>query len=372
MKKVLAALVAVFGFLGLTTLVLFFAMAPSVSFPTLSLRGFSFPEAGNLTADIAANLGAAPAGSAPAAEKQAAIVAVGFPAVPPATPAAGAVASETTPAPGTIVEAPRPTVSAPGGKNPQGSVPAAIPSSTTASDTQTTPPPELPVASSTITVTPAAIAPPLLSPPVPRPYNGQPPNASAALLPLPFGESDFTGDARWQTAWGKLDVAGGALELSAGANSFGGAAYLNAPGAMAWTDYSMNAALTLDAGSFFALMADYADASDYVACEYTANAASGTISMQLAQYVKGYRTPLSSPAAIPWSGSASTALSASIAANGIYGTCGLDGATVTNEGMGAGRAPMSPHGGGTIGFSVNDPRPATSAITIRSFAVAAQ
>ncbi len=371
MRKVFGALAAVFGFLGLATLVLFFTMAPSPSFPTLSLRGFSFPGAGNLTADIAANLGAAPAGPFPAAGKQAAIVAVGFPAVPPATPAAGAVASKTTPAPGTIVEAPRPTVSAPGGKNPQGSVPAAIPSSTTASDTQTAPPPELPVASATITVAPAATAAPPLPAPATQHYAGQPSTAAAAL-PLPFREQDFAGDARWQATWGKVGIAGSALELSANANSFGGTAYLDAPGAMAWTDYSMNAAVTLRSGTVFSLMADYADASDYVACEYTADAARGTIAMQLAQYIKGYRIPLASPAMVPWSGSGTTALSASIAVNGIYGTCGLNGVTATNEGMGPGRTPMNPHGGGTIGFGVNDPRPGTSAITIAALAVAAQ
>lgn len=381
MKKVFAALAIVFGSLGLATLVLFFAMTPSVSFPTFPFGGFSLPGGVNLTADVATIVGGAAAEPTHPAGSQTAIVAVGFPAAPTAgptpaaTPSATAtpaesttagtaasapaskttLTSETTPAPNATTEVPPPPVNTPASDSPQGSAATA---------------PEFPVASTTITVTPAALTPPPVPAPVSPPYNGQLSNA-AATLTLPFSESDFTGDTRWRTTWGKIG-GGSALELSAGANSFGGAAYLDAPGAMTWTDYSMQAALTLDGGTSFTLMADYADASDYVACEYTADAASGTIAMQLAQYVKGYRTPLSALAAIPWNGSTAAALSASISVNGIYGTCGLNGATATNEGVGVGRAPMDPHGGGTIGFGVNDPLPAISAITVRSLTVNAQ
>ncbi len=374
MKRIFAALAAVLGFMGIATLVLFFSMAPSLSFPIPLFRGFALPGAGNLTADIAANIGGAAAGPA-FPNGQQAIVAVGFPAAPPAAPASTAVASSSASGTASAVSPKTNTEISAAPISASDATPAATaspkPSSSAAtSSSETTPVPKLPIASATITVAPIATAPPSLSAPSSQ-SSEVPPSSASSTLPLPFSESDFAADTRWQVAWGTISAAGGTLELSAGAHSFGGTAYLNVPGAMAWTNYAMNAALTLDGGTFFSLMADYADASDYVDCEYTANIASGTIAMQLAQYAKGYRTPLSSPVTVPWSGKGA-ALAASIAVNGMYGTCGLNGATATNEGVGVGRAPIAPHAGGTIGFGVNDALPAASAITVRAVTVTAQ
>ena len=162
--------------------------------------------------------------------------------------------------------------------------------------------PDLPEATATITVTPTAPA----IPPPPGPITTQAPSDDA--LALPYSESILPIDTNWQTTWGTATMTGtGAMQLSAAADSIGGAIYLkNSAG---WANYTMNAMLNWSASQTFGLVADYRNASDYVVCEYT-KAGSYVLNVQLLQYAAGNEIALT-PATPVASGRATARISPS-------------------------------------------------------------
>ena len=129
----------------------------------------------------------------------------------------------------------------------------------------------------------------------------------------------------------------GAMDLSAGLGSTGGAVYLK--NSAAWTNYAMTAAVDWLSGQTIGLMADYSDASNYILCGYT-KTGSSTVVEQLFQYRDGNEVPLSPAATVPRDDGSST-ISLSIEVSGVYGTCLLDGQSVSNSGIGPGRAAMA-------------------------------
>jgi hypothetical protein len=339
MRKILVTLATVFGFLGLTALTLFFIMSPNQSFTP--------PSGTALTADISANFFGNDAAVPSTTESTTTIVALEAPTSSPTTTAATSPVAATPTTPTVTPSTPTPP--------PQSST---VPTD----ESQNTTAPSLPVATATITVTPTAPPPPpLLSPDVQT-------TPTSTKLSLPYDETDFSGDADWNATWGFMDTSdSGWLRLSAGPDSLGGAAYLQ--GAAGWTNYSMSATLDPVAGNTFDLMADYNDASNYVVCEYTvigANAAT----MQLAQYIKGYRIDLTASTPVVWNGYG-TDINTSMSVNGIYGSCSLGGKTVSNEGIGAGNVPMESPASGSVGIGINDPSPNTAQVILKDLKVVA-
>jgi hypothetical protein len=354
MRKIVAAVGTIIGFIALASFTIFFVMSPPAS-------GVDLP-ADSLTANIALNApGGAPALTPPPVTPDLAATTsapASTPAEEPSTTPSPVPTPALNPAPSptatpTPVPTPAPTPAEP-----------AIFSPVVLTENSDTPP----LATTTITVS---------ATPPPPPPSSEPaaPQGTGANLALPYRESNFAGDANWQTTWGAETVTNeGSLQLAAGANSIGGAVYLkNDP---LWTNYAMNAVVDLAGGQTFGLMADYHDASNYILCEYTASP--GTVNVQFDQFTDGYKTALTPRVAIPWGNASGTAedstspdLNVAIAVHGVYGSCSLNGQLVSNEGAGPGKVPMSQSGSGTIGFTVSDPTPGTSRLTVKSVSVAA-
>ena len=344
MKKALGAIAATLGFLGLASFILFFVMSPDQTF----LSGTS------LTADISANFFGNSSAPAPTGDGQ-------------ATDANTA----NTPSAPTATSTDNSQINAP---TPSASVPI-LATDTIATSTIT---PEaafeildnnnavtstdLPAATATITVTPTV-------PPPPISLLQTTQNVSGDTSQLPYSEFNFTGDTDWESTWGILNITNsGYLQLSAGANSFGGAVYLK--NGARWENYSMNATLDPIAGKTFGLMANYVDASNYVLCEYTVTSGD-TATMQLAQYVKGYKIILFPSVLAAWNGYG-TDINASIEISGVYSTCSFQNETISNEGIGAGKSAMSSPGSGTVGITINDSSPNVGQVIVKSVTVNAK
>lgn len=362
MKQIFKTLGVIVGFFGLASLVIFWAMSPG--------RGSGFAPV-SLTADIAANV---PNGNAPvpAPDIKTGVMGILGTTTPIPTPTPPAITPTETSAPVLIqAQTPNPTPTP-----ASTSAPNETPLAPFVSFSQTNVP-----SSTTTTVTVSQTA-----PPPPQSSGPVAPKTSGADITLPFTESNFANDMNWQTTWGTLGVTSeDYLELSAGPGSVGGGAYL--AHAASWTNYSMNAVVNLAGGHVFGLIADYMDASNYVICKYSANAAgasaTGTsaITMELDQFVGGYETALAPAVSIPLgsdgndnnanSNGIDQDLNVSIRVNGQYGSCSLDGQIISNEGIGAGKVAMKSVGSGSIGFMINDPNPNTSRIVIKSVSVAA-
>ena len=213
----------------------------------------------------------------------------------------------------------------------------------------------------TITVAPTA---PQITP---TPQSPTVQSVSENGFALPYNESNFQGDQNWQSTWGAMKVTFlGFMDLSATANTVGGAIYLK--NSTAWTNYTMTASVDWVAGETIGLMADYTDASNYVLCEY-AKSNSSTITFDLAQYANGNKTLLSPAASTSWNGNGSgPALSISI--SGIHGACSFNGQTISNDKIGPGTSPMSSPESGGVGFTINDAIPNISEIVIKKVTVA--
>ena len=358
MKKVLKAISITFGFFGLATLFIFFA-------ETTTNFNFSLPgaSAGNLTADISAN--------------NPQLADVSAVADPTAAPAPDAAAPDASPAPSVetpddLASAPVPaaTPAAQPSLPPLATLAPAEPGPAVATAIPTEPDSNETVATATITVTPTAATPPPLPPTAPS-ANSSPAQIAptAGSLALPYNELNFAGDTNWQTTWGIANATfAGYLDFSAGPASTGGAVYLK--NSTSWANYTMNATVNWIAGKSIGLVANYNNASNYVLCRYTktGTGASAGISIQLLQYVNGGEVPLSSAQSVSWNGDG-TNLNLSVKVSGVYGACSLNGQTISNEGIGAGRAAMNSAGAGGIGFAISDPTPNTSEVVIKNVSV---
>jgi hypothetical protein len=350
MKKILTVIGTIVSFFGLASFTLFMIMSPP---------GIPNPATPSSRTGLAADIGGiisgdGSAGDVAATEADANTVATG-------DVNAGDTAAANTASDGTVI------TPATTGQTTTTDITTPLAPNVTTSITSVAAPtvivPALPEATATVTVTPTAPPPPPAhSAPT---VQSQTSAASATTPALPYGESNFASDTNWKTTWGTAGTtSAGSLRLAAAANSVGGAVYLeNATG---WTNYTMHTTLDLLGGTTFGLMANYIDASNYVLCEYTA--ATSTIAIQLSQFTDGYETALTPNVDVPWDGNGSD-LNASIKVGGLYGTCSLNGQTVSNEGIGAGKSAMSQTGNGSIGFTVNDAAPGTSEITVGQVSV---
>ncbi len=342
MKKVLGTIATILGFTALSTLVLFFAMSPPENILAFLIRG---PHTNGFTADIAQNLTGIPqetpsAASAPApGGTSTAPATTGIPSLSRGTITPPA-ATETPSAAASIPE--KPSVRSAASKTVSTPQPAQ-PIQPTQTILTPPAPPSLPLATATVTVTPQAPTPPgLLT------ANSPMVSPSGETLPLPYMETDFSNDVGWQTTWGTAAASGSkGLRLSAGSNSLGAGTYLK--NSLGWTDYAVTAIIDWIGGSSFGVMAAYRNASNYVMCEY-APSRSGT-SVQALQYINGYRIPLS-PASTIGTGPNAGPMDAGISIQGLYVTCSLNGSSVSNEGIGAGKTAMNAPQSGGIGFSV--------------------
>ena len=331
MKKVLAALGATAGFIGLASFAIFFV-------ETVGSGNFSWPTlpAGNLTADISANVPQGTVATPP----------TDVPDAPAPPPLIAPVADTVTAEP--LVQAPTPTP-----LPPPAPVLTAIGDTSPATSTEAT---------ATIEVTTTTPTPP------PTPLSIQEPQiaGSGDDLSLPYDESNFRGDQNWQATWGTLGTTwSGAMSLAAGAGTTGGAVYLKNSGS--WSAYTLNATIDWTQGVTFGLMADYQDASNYVLCEFT-KTGPGIITVKLKQYLGGAESDLTQGTAVTWDGTA-TGIPVSMKVSGIYGTCSFNGTSVTNT-AGPGNSPIGVAPQGSIGFTVNDPTPGTAGIIVDSVAVA--
>jgi hypothetical protein len=350
MKKIFGSVAAVIGFAAIASFVLFVEMSPS----TLNVASLFAPLAPQASPNLTADIGSIFSDGTPAAEDNPSQQATPDVASVDQNMATQAPPASNEPVPSTTSSTPTSTLTSSfAAATPTTSIIAPstdLPESTT---------PDLPEATATISVTPTAPQPIRTSPP---PINV----ATDTTVALPYNETDFSDDTNWQTTWGLLQITdSGYLELSAASNSTGGTAYLK--DAQGWTAYSMDSVVDLEGGRSFALIADYADASDYVACEYTKTGAN-IFTVQLAQYTHGYRTPLTY--AMPVASTMAAAdLYVGIQVQGIYGSCAFDGEIVTNQGMGPGRTPMVNSWSGGIGFSVNDPLVGTSRLVVKSVGI---
>jgi hypothetical protein len=349
MKKILASLGTIFGFFGLAMAAIFFM-------ETTANTNYALPH-GNLTADISANntvdaVNAAPPDQSPDANANAnpGTSTDAMTVSNPSTQASQADTSVSLPLRPEPKEASLPTLSAP-----------MIAASTSIAPTYADNVPVISTAATaTITVTPVA---PLY---LPSPQQKNPREPVSGGLALPYDESVFRGDHEWQITWGTMNTTwSDFMDLSAGAESTGGAVYLK--NSANWTNYTMSAALDWVGGRTVGLMADYDDASNYVLCEY-AKTDPGTITMRLLQYVNGNEVFLSPGAPISWDGGGSD-LSLSIEVDGIYGTCSFNGQTISNNMIGPGTSVMNFQGIGGIGFTVSDPFPNASEIVVKHVSV---
>ena len=348
MKKIFGPIAAVIGFAAIASFILFVEMSPS-TLNGASLFASLVPQnSPNLTADISSVF---PGGESAAPDA----APVDQNEVPPAQPASEEtiIAVSSTP-----ISTPPPTSTSL--STPTSSFAVVMPTSTgiASTDSPESATPDFPEATATISVTPTAPTPTEISQPLID-------VATGTTSALPYNESNFSGDTNWQTTWGSLQITGGGyLELSASPNSIGGTVYLK--NAQEWSSYAMDDVVDLESGQSFALIADYADASNYVACEYT-KTDTNTLAVQLVQYAHSYRIPLTS--AVTLTSGAAVDLDVGIQTQGIYGSCALDGETITNQGMGPGRIPMASSWNGGIGFSVNDPTVGTSRLIVKSVSV---
>lgn len=384
MKKVFAALGTVIAFLGLTSLIIFFA-------ETTTNRNYELPH-GSLVADISANDPvdqladvsadtdvdtstaldtSTDAGIVLASSTDFTVEADTSSEVTAVTSSDDQAADLDTDADTDVDNTSTDTNLALATSTPSSTTPPSTPSDTTDTDadangtssdalsqiptpTTTLPDTTFAVTTATIVITPTTPTPP----PTPPPTSSQP---SSATPPVSFNESDFRGDGNWQTTWGTMEPTwSGAMDLSAGPHSTGGAVYLNSSNG--WANYTFDAMLDWTGGRMFGLVANYQDSSNYVLCEYI-NAKPGTITMQLEQYVAGNEIFLSPATSIAWTGS-ETDIDASIKVSGVYGTCSFNGQSVSNDAIGPGMIAMSSAGSGEVGFEVNDPTPNTSEIIV--------
>ncbi len=184
-------------------------------------------------------------------------------------------------------------------------------------------------------------------------------------LTLPYNESNFANDQNWKTTWGTMDVAwSGSMDLAAGQGSTGGAVYLK--NAADWGNYEFDAALDWIQGKTFGLMAGYRDASNYVLCKFD-RTNPGAATMQLLAYFGGKEAPLTPSVTVIVANESDIHAAATV--SGLYGTCSLEGQSITNAEIGPGNAAMSAPAMGSIGFMVSDPIPGTSQILIKQIAV---
>lgn len=341
MKKILTSLAATFGFMGLTALVLFLFEATGTG--TLNLP------TGSLTANIVSN---SPIDAPPAAngisQNQAAP-----PVQAPAEASVPATAPTPREAPIEVVTpaatpAPDPAPAAP---PPKTLAPLADAGSAVTSTDATT--------SITVTTTapPIPPTPPQIPAPVPDP----------AALVLPYAIADFHGDTNWKTSWGATNVTwSGALDLTAGPGSTGGAVYLQ--NANHWTNYELDGTIDWTAGKTFGLMANYRDASNYVLCKFE-RADQTTVTMRLEEYRNGVEIFLTPIADVAWNGGPETDVLASMKVGGLYGTCSFAGASISNATIGPGNSAMTSAGNGSIGFLATDPAPQVSQIIIKEIKV---
>lgn len=361
MKKVLASISVVFGFVGLATLVIFFVETGTF--------GSALPS-NALTADISANnpVTAPDAAAAPANQladisadtdtgvdtttatvaPQAVTDTTSSSATSTATPDAEPSADQTaaTPPPAAT---PIPTTTAI-------AAPAFAPIPVAPSDANDSS--TLPLATATITVSPSAPAPAI---PPASPY------PATAAAPISYDESVFLpGNQNWNAPWGSLtDTYQNFMDLSAGPQSTGGSVYLQ--NESDWSNYTMSATVDWIAGRTIGLMANYDNASNYALCEYSNNG-TGAVTMQLAEYINGNEIFLTPTSSVPWAGGA-TDIDLVMNVHGVYGSCSFNGQTISNSAPGPGITPMSFSGSGSIGFVVHGPTPDTSEIVIKDVKV---
>ncbi|HUZ92501.1 MAG TPA: hypothetical protein VNG29_00690 [Candidatus Paceibacterota bacterium] len=353
MKRVFVAIGAVAGFLGLAALFIFFIETTGGIGPALPVGSLAAdlsarystsgaqPVQSNQLADIGAIANSDGTGATTATGVSTGISQIDTSASPPETQAA---TSTPTPDETATVSPPAPGPSPE--QNPE-STPVGRPD-----------PGNIPVATTTITVTATA------APPLSRETPQKTPVAGG--IPLPYRESNFSGDQNWQTTWGAVHTTwSGSLDLSTGAGSLGGAVYLK--NVSNWTNYALNAALDWIGGNTFGLMADYNDASNYVLCEYI-KTASDTVSMRLAEYLNGGEIFLSPETPVAWNGSGSN-LAVTMSVNGIYGGCSFNGQSISSATIAPGYSGMSRPGSGSIGFVVHAPSPGTGQIIVKQVSV---
>ncbi len=132
----------------------------------------------------------------------------------------------------------------------------------------------------------------------------------------------------------------------------------------------MTAPIEWASGSSFGLMAAYRNASNYVMCEYTPSG--NGVSVRALQYINGYRIPLSPAITIGKGSSTAGPMDTGISIRGVYVTCSLNGGSVSNEGVGAGKTAMTSPQNGGIGFSIYGTTAATAKMIIDSVSVIAQ
>lgn len=355
LKKIIAPLAATIAFIGLAGWVIFSAESTFSPFQRLPSNAN-----GNLTADIAANvLGDGTTTNVPLADATAAPT---DQTIQPDQPTNATNASDTTDtgaiANTTITTTTDVTADATTPRPTSEVSPASIfpkPREViTLADTSTIAIPTVTVDSSTVTTAAAPNTP--VVPSVASPVDSQ-------GLALPYTESNFTNNENWLATWGTMTVTQkGFLHLTANGDSTGGAAYLNDSGS--WTNYTFAATLDWQGGKIFGLMANYRDASNYILCEFR-RADSGGVTMQLKEYRGGREMALTPLTAASTESPMGSDITASIAVNGIYGTCSFNGQTVSNSAAGPGVSSMASSTNGAIGFAAHDPNPGASDMVIK-------
>jgi hypothetical protein len=118
--------------------------------------------------------------------------------------------------------------------------------------------------------------------------------APAAKLNLPYSETNFINDANWQATWGAVNIDSlnaNAMDIGSAANTTGGTTILQ--NTNSWINYGFSATIDWSKGETFMVIGRYADADNYVACNFVRDPNnSGAATIELEKFVNGNETTI--------------------------------------------------------------------------------